>query len=106
MKQCALTVITRIERDQVASLDALLTQIGDHVNDNPYIDFSRMPGVPPAPRRASPPPRAYALARGERSASSLPDPCGRAAPARCADRPPPLRGGSRTCAGDHAGGSP
>ena len=42
MKQRALTVVTRIERDQVASLDALLTQIGDHVNDNPYIDFSRM----------------------------------------------------------------
>ena len=36
MKQRALTVVTRIERDQVASLDALLTQIGDHVDDNPY----------------------------------------------------------------------
>jgi len=42
MKQRALTVVTRIQRDQVASLDALLTQIGDHVNDNPYVDFSRM----------------------------------------------------------------
>jgi hypothetical protein len=42
MKQRALTVVTRIARDQVASLDALLTQIGDHVNDNPYVDFSRM----------------------------------------------------------------
>jgi hypothetical protein len=42
MTQRALTVITRIKDGEIATLETLLAEIGSHVDDNPYINFSRM----------------------------------------------------------------
>jgi hypothetical protein len=42
MDQNALTVVADIRTDQLAALDALLTQIGDSLLANPYLDVSRL----------------------------------------------------------------
>src|SRR5437764_4189129 len=39
LKQNALTIITHIKPDEIASLNQLLTFIGDHLSDNQYVRY-------------------------------------------------------------------